>query len=189
MTMAQRDALLSRLSGLNWPFGPLLEVVPVDKAASVLDIGGGDGRLLAELARRGHTGRRELIDPANGTDAHALPFPAESFDIVFLVRVLAHLHTPALALAEARRVLKVGGQLVVAAHGPLHLAELLGGAPVQASPTPEGANPFDLRFQVLLSAEDQCALLASYGQGAKPEGELKTELHLSGWTRQKEGQN
>ncbi|WP_425147704.1 class I SAM-dependent methyltransferase [Deinococcus sp.] len=189
MTLAQRDALLSRLSGLNWPFGPLLDSVPVATGAAVLDVGGGDGRLLAELARRGHTGRRRLIDSANGTDAHRLPFLTESFEVVFLLRVVAHLHAPELALSEAWRVLKVGGRLIVAAHGPLHLAQVFGGASVQDSPTPKGAEPFDLRSPLTLSVQEQADLRASYGRGAQPEGNLKTELHLCGWTKQKGGRS
>ena len=181
MKLARRDALLSRLSGLNWPFGPLLEVVGVGKAASVLDIGGGDGRLLAELARRGHTGRRELIDPANGTDAHRLPFLTESFDVVFLLRVLAHLHAPELALSEARRVLKVGGRLVAAAHGPLHLAELLGGGSTQIETWPTAAEIIDVRLPLTLSPQDQLDLAASYGRAWQTMGKLSTRIQLSGW--------
>ena len=39
-----------------------------------------------------------------------------------MIRVLSHLRGPRQALTEARRVLRPGGQLVVAAHGPGHLA-------------------------------------------------------------------
>ncbi|GGQ95377.1 class I SAM-dependent methyltransferase [Deinococcus ruber] len=180
---------MSQRCGQVWSFGVLLDAVPIDTAASVLDIGGGDGRLLLELARRGHTGRQALIDAARGGDAHALPFAAQSFDVMVLLRVLAHLHTPALALAEARRVLRPGGRVVVAAHGPLHLAALLGTVSTQSAPAPAAAVPFDLRLPVLLTVHDQRALLASYGQSAQPQGELKTELQLCGWVQHIEGQN
>ncbi|ULH16335.1 class I SAM-dependent methyltransferase [Deinococcus sp. KNUC1210] len=189
MNPAQRDDLLSRRCGQVWPFGVLLNVVPVRETATVLDIGGGDGRCFSELARRGHSGQRALIDAARGGDAHALPFPAQSFDVVLMLRVLAHLHTPALALAEARRVLRPGGRLVVAAHGPLHLAALFGPVPAQRSPELPAAVSFDLRLPVCLTVRDQRALLASYGQRAQPEGELKTELQLCGWTEQSEQRN
>jgi SAM-dependent methyltransferase len=42
-------------------------------------------------------------------DAHAIPFQADSFDCVFSYAVLAHLHSPFLALHEIRRVLRPGG--------------------------------------------------------------------------------
>ncbi|WP_424952219.1 class I SAM-dependent methyltransferase [Deinococcus sp.] len=97
MSFQQRDSLLSRLIGERWPFAPVLDAFQVPPHARVLDIGGGDGGLLRELARRGHRGRRELVDPLHGTDAHALPFTDGTFDAVFMLRVLAHLHAPALA--------------------------------------------------------------------------------------------
>jgi SAM-dependent methyltransferase len=42
-------------------------------------------------------------------DAHALPFQAGAFDVVFSYAVLQHLYNPFLALAEIQRVLKPGG--------------------------------------------------------------------------------
>jgi len=52
-------------------------------------------------------------------DMHALPFADagsdQGFDVVFALNALAYSHDPGRALAEAARVLKPGGQLVVAA--------------------------------------------------------------------------
>jgi SAM-dependent methyltransferase len=45
-------------------------------------------------------------------DAHSLPFPDSSFDCVFSYAVLEHLHSPAVALGEIRRVLKPGGMYI-----------------------------------------------------------------------------
>lgn len=45
-------------------------------------------------------------------DAHALPFAARSFDVVFSYAVLEHLHNPFLALTEVHRVLRPGGHFV-----------------------------------------------------------------------------
>ncbi|WP_407571337.1 class I SAM-dependent methyltransferase [Deinococcus altitudinis] len=152
--------------------------------ARVLDIGGGDGGLLRELERRGHHGRRELVDLASGTDAHALPFQGAAFDAVFMVRVLGHLHRPALALAEAWRVLAPGGRLTVAAHGPEHLAGVLN--PGKAGDFPFAlpgmrARPFEVRRPVLLSVENQQELAASYGLGHVATGVLHSQLQLTGW--------
>lgn len=128
MSLSGRDALLSRLAGVTWPFGPPLNALTLPPGADILDVGAGDGRLLPPLGAGGHRGRRGAIDPAPGSGVlkgtvEALPFPAASFDVVLLVRVLAHLPDPSLALAEARRVLRSGGQLAVAAHSPDHLRE------------------------------------------------------------------
>lgn len=46
-------------------------------------------------------------------DAHMLPFSDETFDIVLCSEVLEHLHTPALAISEMRRVLRRGGLLLL----------------------------------------------------------------------------
>jgi ubiquinone/menaquinone biosynthesis C-methylase UbiE len=53
--------------------------------------------------------------PHHLADATALPFPDESFRSVALLYVLYHLPDPALALAEARRVLQSGGLVAAAA--------------------------------------------------------------------------
>jgi ubiquinone/menaquinone biosynthesis C-methylase UbiE len=49
--------------------------------------------------------------------AEALPFDAASFDTVVCTFTLCSVHTPAAALAEARRVLKPGGHLLFSEHG------------------------------------------------------------------------
>src|SRR5919112_6767140 len=46
-------------------------------------------------------------------DAYRLPFGDEAFDEVLCAEVLAPMPTPALALAEMRRVLKTGGKLLL----------------------------------------------------------------------------
>jgi SAM-dependent methyltransferase len=61
-------------------------------------------------------------------DATALPFEDASFDSLALLYVLYHLPDPRLALAEARRVLRPGGLVAVAApsrHDSPELADLL----------------------------------------------------------------
>src|SRR5919112_3900489 len=43
-------------------------------------------------------------------DAYRLPFGDGAFDVVLCAEVLEHMHSPAQALAEMRRVLKAGGK-------------------------------------------------------------------------------
>ena len=50
-------------------------------------------------------------------DAEALPFEAASFDSVVCTFTLCSVCTPAIALAEARRVLKPSGRLLFCEHG------------------------------------------------------------------------
>lgn len=56
------------------------------------------------------------VDLRPGT-AEALPFDDESFDVVVCTFTLCSVQDPAAALAEARRVLKPGGRLLVCEHG------------------------------------------------------------------------
>jgi len=55
-------------------------------------------------------------------DAHRLPFGDSEFEIVLCTEVLEHLHAPAEAIAETRRVLKPGGLLILSTRFifPLH---------------------------------------------------------------------
>jgi SAM-dependent methyltransferase len=88
----------------------------------VLDVGCGDGELARHLpdgAWVGVDASAEMLagapEPHHRADATALPFPAASFGSVALLYVLYHLPDPGVALAEARRVLRPGGLVAVAA--------------------------------------------------------------------------
>ena len=96
----------------------------------VLDAGSGDGSIAALLAPRSRrvtcldispkvlqACRRRLQGLANVEyvlgDIHALRFADASFDQVLLLNLLTYATEPARALAEAARVLRRGGELVV----------------------------------------------------------------------------
>jgi ArsR family transcriptional regulator len=102
------------------------------RLGDVLDIGAGDGAMARLLAPRARSltclDRSErLLEAARSRlqhgdapdvrlvcgDMHALPFPAASFDQVLLFHVLTYAEDPAVALREAARVLRPGGDLVV----------------------------------------------------------------------------
>ncbi len=74
------------------------EVVGVDLSAEVLAEA---GRLAAE--------RRLTNLRFEAASVYDLPFPAASFDAVFAHTLLEHVHDPAAALLEMRRVLRPGG--------------------------------------------------------------------------------
>jgi ubiquinone/menaquinone biosynthesis C-methylase UbiE len=100
--------------------------------AKILDIGAGGGSLLREFSSKGAGSigldiallnlqkiadnfKKEKIagfSLATG-DAYALPFQDASIDAVIFSEVLEHLEKPEKALAEASRVLKPGGQLIL----------------------------------------------------------------------------
>ena len=101
----------------------------------VLDIGSGPGFLLHEIAAEvGPAGRAEGVDPSDSMlaiaaarepaaggapvglhrgDALALPFPDGAFDAVACTQVMEYVADVPAALAEARRVLRPGGRLLI----------------------------------------------------------------------------
>jgi ArsR family transcriptional regulator len=98
---------------------------------AVLDVGSGDGVLAELVALRASSvdcvdssaavvaaGTRRLSGMPNvrfhEADMHALPFTSDRFDQAFLMHVLTYTNRPQLVLKEVRRVLKPGGQLVLA---------------------------------------------------------------------------
>ena len=124
--------------------------VPLLQPGDVLDIASGDG-VLAELLAP-HSNRYLCLDASTKVvaaasdrlrrlsnvevregDMHALPFPDHSFDLVVLMHALTYAEHPAQAVAEAARVLRPGGRLlltslarhehrgVVAAYGHVNL--------------------------------------------------------------------
>lgn len=124
--------------------------LPLLQPGDVLDIASGDG-VLAELLAP-HAGRYVCVDASPRVvaaarerlrrypnvevregDMHALPFADAGFDLVVLMHALTYAAKPAQAVAEAARVLRPGGRLllsslarhehrsVVAAYGHLNL--------------------------------------------------------------------
>jgi len=95
-------------SGLNLGFydpAKVESVTGVDPAAELRD-----------MALAAPRDPRLKVTVEDGT-AEALPFEAASFDTVVCTFTLCSVHTPAAALAEARRVLKPGGTLLFCEHG------------------------------------------------------------------------
>jgi len=109
-----------------------------ERFGRVLDIGTGTGRLLELLAPRadsaiGIDASRDMIALARARlterglgghcavrlgDLYRLPFAADSFDVVTLQMVLHYADDPAAALAEAARVLRPHGTMVIIDLGP-----------------------------------------------------------------------
>ena len=106
----------------------------VREGSRVLDIAGGTGDLAQAFARKvGNTGQVWLTDinnamlvngrdrlcdkgflvPVAQCDAEKLPFPDDYFDCVTVAFGLRNMTHKDLALAEMRRVLRPGGQLLV----------------------------------------------------------------------------
>lgn len=108
--------------------------LPLLETGDVLDIASGDG-VLAELLSP-HAKRYVCIDTSSRVvaaagerlrrfpnvevregDMHALPFKEGSFDLVVLMHALTYSAKPAQAVAEAARVLRRGGRLLLSSLG------------------------------------------------------------------------
>ncbi len=104
--------------------------LPLLETGDVLDIASGDGVLAELLAPHAHryvcvdtsarvvaaAGERlrklKNVEVREG-DMHALPFADASFDLVVLMHALTYSTKPAQAVAEAARVLRPGGRLLL----------------------------------------------------------------------------
>lgn len=106
-------------------------------ARRVLEVGCGTGRWLAELATpgrllagldasrgmlRGAQGRGVAMRLVHGV-AEALPFPAASFDLLYVVNALHHFPDKRRFIREAARVLPPGGLVAVIGMRPANRAD------------------------------------------------------------------
>jgi len=103
----------------------MLRVLDLPHTGSLLDAGGGTGRVAEAL--RPHVGWIVVADvshgmlaqarqkdlPATSTETEHLPFPDDMFDRVLMVDALHHVVNQAETICELFRVLKVGGRLVI----------------------------------------------------------------------------
>lgn len=121
----------------------LLDALP-DRVGRLLDIGCGTGGLLEILAPRieeglGVDASRDMLALARTrlaerglsriavrqADMYRLPLPDAAFDAVTLQMVLHYAEDPAIALAEAARVLRPGGEVIIVDLAPHQRADLL----------------------------------------------------------------
>ncbi len=111
--------------------------IPAGPLGEILDIGTGTGRILGLLAGRAERGvgidtSREMLAVARANlerqglrnvevrhgDMAQLPLPGGAFDLATLHMVLHYAADPARAIAEAARVLRPGGRLLIVDFAP-----------------------------------------------------------------------
>jgi len=114
----QRAKIVPRASGrvLELGIGGGLNLAFYDPArvTSVAGVDPSDGlRIKARAAPRALGFTVEILDG----EAESLPFVTSSFDTIVCTFTLCSVWSPEIALAEARRVLKPGGQFLFCEHG------------------------------------------------------------------------
>lgn len=115
----------------------LLTLLPEDRIGDHLDVGTGTGRILELVAPRAHRAfgidlSREMLAVARTRlerlpvdncqvrhgDMYRLPWPDGSFDLITFHQVMHYADDPGVAVAEAARVLRPGGRLIVVDFAP-----------------------------------------------------------------------
>ncbi len=121
----------------------LLALLPDGEVGDLVDLGTGTGRILSVLGRRarravGVDQVREMLNVARANleraglrnwqvrhgDLYQLPLPDDAFDVAVMHQVLHYMEDPVDALAEAARVLRPGGLLLIADLAPHALEDL-----------------------------------------------------------------
>jgi len=97
----------------------IAELPPASAGGVALDLGSDKSPYRAVLESRGYVVKTLDLTLDGGADyagsAEATGLPSESFDVVLCTQVIEHCMNPWRALAEARRILKPAGSLIVSA--------------------------------------------------------------------------
>jgi SAM-dependent methyltransferase len=88
-----------------------INVGGVQKDDVVLEINGGEAVLTHKLHRLG--AQVVMVGKKASLPRPSLPMASNRADIVFVHMALRHMHYPAMAIAEIKRVLRPGGRLVI----------------------------------------------------------------------------
>ena len=109
-------------------FDEVTKLVEINKSAKILDIGSADGTFSEVILKKSKAKELIGIDVVKTSvkwakkhwknnkkmkfvvgDAHKLKYKNKSFDAVFILEVLEHVHNPIEVLKEVRRILKKDG--------------------------------------------------------------------------------
>lgn len=92
---------------------PALEFFPKEKNIKILEIGGGNGYQAKKISEMGYdiisidiSPKNPQYYPVQKVDSPNIPFPSESFDLIFTSHVLPHLENLEGTLKEIRRLAK-----------------------------------------------------------------------------------
>ncbi|MEM7662739.1 MAG: metalloregulator ArsR/SmtB family transcription factor [Pseudomonadota bacterium] len=170
----------------------LLEIAGPGRFNRLVDIGTGTGRMLSLFADRAVRSdgvdlshrmltvaranlQRDKIDNAyvRQADATALPFEDSSADLVIIHQVLHFVDEPDRALAEAARILRTDGQLLIVDFAP-HELEFLRAK--------HGHRRLGLRHDMLSEWTRNAGLLLDTPRRFEPPADLEEGLAVEIWT-------
>jgi SAM-dependent methyltransferase len=120
----------------RWKIHALHEVLAGSSYGSILDVGAGDGVLLAAVARTSarrvgtdlpddaleKMGARGLEAVKTDLESSRLPFDDGTFDVTMCLDVLEHVFDPEALLAEIARVTAPGGRVILAVPNAFNVA-------------------------------------------------------------------
>jgi len=94
---------------------------------NVLDLGAGAGKAkrICGIDLDPRVVDNPFLDEGQVCDANSIPYPDNSFDVIFSDNVFEHLEHPELVLKEAARVLKPGGRLLFKTPNRMHYMPLI----------------------------------------------------------------
>lgn len=115
------DRALDIGCGPGWFWAGAADIVPDGIDLTLADLSAG---MVKEAMQRVGELKRDWTLSGQVGDISALPFPDGSFDAVIAMHMLYHVPDPAIGIAEAARVLKPGGRLVVTTNGAGNLRAL-----------------------------------------------------------------
>ena len=147
----------------------VLDLLPGGAPLRILDAGAGEGYFSRELQARGHTveacGNRPGDFRVDGVPFHEadlserIPLPDASFDCIVSIEVIEHLENHARFVAEALRVARPGGTVVVttpnvlSAAGRLHFLLFGFTDATKRPPDPGAPDPSSLHVNPILLPE------------------------------------
>ncbi|CAN5582375.1 hypothetical protein BH23CHL2_BH23CHL2_35200 [soil metagenome] len=179
-------------------FSEVLEQLDIRPGLTLLDVGCGSGIATALAAERGASvsgldATPELLDFARQRvpgadfqtdDMERLPYPDDSFDLVTGFNSFQYAANPVKALAEARRVARPGGSVVIATWGRAENVDMAAVIRVFGSlmaPSPSGApGPFALSEDGALAAlVRRAGLQPRHGGRVIDRWELSADLNIA----------
>ncbi len=174
--LAARQSIYAFQNPVMDIWGGSLDLAGLQGDESMLDIGCGNGLCLGALRGRGHRGPVFGADLSVGmvrsarplagegpllvSDAQALPFSDDSFDVTLAMHMLYHVPDRGLAIRELRRVLRPGGVALAVTNSAAHLCEL-DDLLVECAGAATGVNRLPIRTFITYTMENGAAELAA----------------------------